>query len=85
MVLYYIQLGANESFAAQKSLSLLNSMGTTMALKWLLILLGSGLMFLPIKKANTKVLASQASSRVAETAEGTVSINTYIAAAFSMQ
>lgn len=81
MVLYYIQLGANESLAAQKSLSLLNGMGGAMAIKWLLILLGSGLMFLPIKQVSTNNLAGQAAIEVAATREGTLSTSTFIAAA----
>lgn len=81
MVLYYIQLGANESLAAQKSLSILSSMGETVAIKWLLILLGSGLLFFPIKKGNTNVSAGQAAIEVAATTEGTLSISIYIAAA----
>lgn len=81
MVLYYIQLGANESFAAQRSLFLLNSMGTAMGLKWLLILIGSGLLFLPIQKATTNVSVGQAAIEAAATAEGTLSTSAFLAAA----
>lgn len=82
MQLYYIQLGANESLAAQTSFTLLNNMSTAMALKWLLILFGSGLLFLPTMKAKTNVLVGQAATEVAATAEDTLSTTIYIAAAF---
>jgi len=81
MELYYIQLGANESLAAQTSFTLLNNMSTAMALKWLLILFGSGLLFLPTMKAKTNVLVGQAATEVAATTEETLSTTTYIAAA----
>jgi anaerobic dimethyl sulfoxide reductase subunit C (anchor subunit) len=81
MILYYVQLGANESLAAQKSLSLLNSMGGAIVLKWLLILLGTGLMFFPLKKTTTNISAGQGAIEVAAAAEGTLGSNIFIAAA----
>lgn len=81
MVLYYIQLGTNESLTAQKSLSLLNSMGGAMAIKWLLILLGSGLLFFPLKKANMNISAGQAATEIAAATEGSLITSTYIAGA----
>lgn len=80
MIHYYVQLGANESLAAQKSLALLNSMGGVMAIKWLLILLGAGLMFLPFKTAKTNILTGQGAAEVAAAAEGTLSTNLLMAA-----
>lgn len=81
MVLYYIQLGANDSLATQKSLSLLNSMGGAMALKWLLILLGAGLVFLPTKNTNMTTSAGQAAMEVAVATDSTWISNISLAAA----
>lgn len=79
--IYYVQLGVNESLAAQKSLSLLNSMGGILALKWFLIVLGSGLLFLQIPKVNKNATAGQTAIEVAATAEGSLNTTAYIAAA----
>ncbi|HHY27619.1 MAG TPA: dimethyl sulfoxide reductase anchor subunit [Desulfitobacterium dehalogenans] len=81
MVLYYIQLGTSENLAAGQSLALLNSMSGIMAVKWLFILLGAGLLLFLMNKGSMKVQAGQAAVQVAATTEGTLSVTFYLAAA----
>lgn len=81
MVIYYIQLGTSENLAAGQSLALLNSMSAVMAMKWLLILLGAGLLLFPTGKGSMKVSGSQAAVQVAATTEGAVGATVYLAAA----
>ncbi|MGI1659033.1 MAG: dimethyl sulfoxide reductase anchor subunit family protein [Desulfitobacterium sp.] len=77
---YTIQLGTNNSLAAQQSLSVLSGMSGAMIVKWLFILFGTGLLFLPLQKQQFNVSASgQATAVVA--AAGTASISLYAAAA----
>lgn len=45
MMLYYIDLGANGSMAAEQSTLLLSSMSMAMIIKWFFILVGAGLFF----------------------------------------
>lgn len=80
MVIYYIQLGTSGNLAAAQSLALLNSMSGVMAMKWLLILLGAGLLLFPMGKG-AKVSAGQAAVEVAATTEGAVGTTFYLAAA----
>ncbi|MDF2789839.1 MAG: dmsC [Neobacillus sp.] len=47
MVLYYINLGALDSLAAQQSLNILASHGILMSIKWVSIILGAFLIFWP--------------------------------------
>ncbi len=80
MVGYYIQLGASSSSAAQQSLALLSGMSGAMAVKWLFILLGTGLLLFPIQKQQLSVNSSgQAAAEVA--AAGLSGTTIYIAAA----
>ncbi|SHN75825.1 dimethyl sulfoxide reductase anchor subunit family protein [Desulfitobacterium chlororespirans] len=81
MVLYYIQLGTSGNAAAGQSLALLNSMSGIMAVKWLFILLGAGVLLFPMSKGNMNVQAGQAAVEVAATAEGTLSLTFYLGAA----
>lgn len=81
MVLYYIQLGTSGNGAAGQSLALLNSMSGIMAMKWMLILFGAGLLFFPVGKGGTKVSAGQDAVQAAATTEGAVDTAVYLAAA----
>ncbi|MEL1135700.1 DmsC/YnfH family molybdoenzyme membrane anchor subunit [Desulfitobacterium sp. THU1] len=81
MVLYYIQLGTSDNLAAGQSLALLNSMSGVMAMKWLFILLGAGMLMFPVGIGGTKVSAGQAAVEVAATTEGALSTTVYLAAA----
>ena len=81
MVHYYIALGINKSLAAQQSLSLLNSMGGAMSIKWLFILLGAGVLFFQARKVSVSASAGQAAVEVAAAADGTSSTGIYLAAA----
>ncbi len=81
MTIYFIQLGVGESLALQKSFSLLNSMGGVLALKWVLLILGSGLLFLPGKKLSGNRAVGQTEIEAAATVEGTLNSTACIAAA----
>ncbi|MGE4272478.1 MAG: dimethyl sulfoxide reductase anchor subunit family protein [Desulfitobacterium sp.] len=80
MVIYYIQLGTSSSLAAQQSLILLSGMSGAMIVKWLFILLGTGLLFFPLQKQQLNVSASgQAAVEIA--AAGASSTSIYAATA----
>ncbi|KTE90304.1 DMSO reductase [Desulfitobacterium hafniense] len=79
MVTYYIQLGTSSSLAAQQSLILLSGMSGAMIVKWLFILLGTGLLFFPIQRPLHISASGQATAEVAATGTATTSI--YAAAA----
>lgn len=81
MVLYYIQLGTSGNGAAGQSLALLNSMSGIMALKWFFILLGAGVLLVPMNRESMKGQAGQTVVEVAATTEGTLSVAFYLGAA----
>ncbi len=79
MIGYYIQLGASTSQAAGQSLSLMGSMSSIMMVKWLAILLGTGLLFFPVQKQQFNMgVSGEAAAEIAAT--GSVSTSIYIAA-----
>ncbi|MFA5536363.1 MAG: DmsC/YnfH family molybdoenzyme membrane anchor subunit [Bacillota bacterium] len=79
MIGYYIQLGASTSQAAGQSLSLMSSMSGVMMIKWLSILLGTGLLFFPVQKRSLNLgVSGEAAAEIAAT--GTVSASIYFAA-----
>lgn len=62
MAVYYVDLGANASLAAQESISLLSGMSAAIIIKWVFILLGAGLLILPKKQ---EVLPSSTAGKTA--------------------
>ncbi len=81
MILYYIALGTSDNPAAQQSLALLNEMSLAMIIKWVFILVGAGLLLIPIT-ANPAVSLSttQSAAETAATGKETVSYGLYAAA-----
>jgi anaerobic dimethyl sulfoxide reductase subunit C (anchor subunit) len=61
MALYYVDLGANGGLAVQQSLAVLKSMGLATIIKWLFILLGTGLLFYSVLGEGTGVFYTYSS------------------------
>lgn len=70
MVLYYVGLGTSDNLAAQQSLALLGELSPATTLKWLLLLIGSGVLLFPQKPSpKVNVTVGKASLKVSNVAK----------------
>ncbi|NMA69651.1 MAG: dimethyl sulfoxide reductase anchor subunit [Desulfitobacterium sp.] len=70
MVLYYVGLGTSDNLAAQQSLALLGELNLATTLKWLFLLIGSGVLLFPQKPSpKVNVSVGKTSLKVSTTAK----------------